>query len=597
MFFSKKCRKSKDLKTKFDLKKIFSVSQRNVKPLSFSHVPRQLMRKCFLKEGLSMNEQFNKFKKKLMIEHGVKSALVGLIAGFLGSGISMFIFGFTGTKFIWWVHVLIGAALFLAFGIAFFFWKKPTDAKIAARMDRDMGLQEKIATMVEFQDESSLLIDKQREDAMENLSTKTTKNVPFKLAVFTLPILALSAAVFTSSFFAPKIAESTGIIDNGKKTDQPIENVDKATTDIIDDIHNQINKSDADDSLKDDLNKILDDLERELEGDDDVDSRKDKIDAAKDKMDEALDKANSKEEIGDALQDQDNDALKELGEAIVAGDEDKINEALEKLKEQLGELSGQEKADAMKEIADEINSALEKSEIPEGDALRDALKELADQFDEEAKKLEEELKKNEGSENQEAADQQASDSAQQGAESAIDQAGEKINQAVQQQKENEDAVNKAKEEMDQLENPKEEEDQFEKDEEEKDDQENDDQNNDDQNDDNQDSDDSQDSGDDSQQGGSQSGQQSGSQSGSSSSGSQSGSSSQGGQTGDGSGSGNGNTNFPSNDHVYTGGDDGDKKYSDVVDDYNADAKDDAKNNGDDSGDVDDYFDYLYGNGD
>lgn len=47
-----------------------------------------------------MNNDFNKFKKKLMVEHLVKSILFGTAAGFAGAGLSLIVFGLTGTNFI-----------------------------------------------------------------------------------------------------------------------------------------------------------------------------------------------------------------------------------------------------------------------------------------------------------------------------------------------------------------------------------------------------------------------------------------------------------------------------------------------------------------
>ena len=65
-----------------------------------------------------MNNDFNKFKKKLMVEHLVKSILFGVAAGLGGAGLSLIIFGLTGTDFIAWVHILIGVVLAAAtFGL------------------------------------------------------------------------------------------------------------------------------------------------------------------------------------------------------------------------------------------------------------------------------------------------------------------------------------------------------------------------------------------------------------------------------------------------------------------------------------------------
>lgn len=48
-----------------------------------------------------MNEDFEKFKKKLLVEHFLKSLLFSLATGLVGAGISMIVSGFSVAGNIW----------------------------------------------------------------------------------------------------------------------------------------------------------------------------------------------------------------------------------------------------------------------------------------------------------------------------------------------------------------------------------------------------------------------------------------------------------------------------------------------------------------
>ena len=377
-----------------------------------------------------MNNDFNKFKKKLMVEHLVKSILFGVAAGLAGAGLSLVVFGLTGTDFIAWVHILIGVVLAAAtFGLLYIY-KRPDDKKIAARLDKDMHLQEKLSTMVQFQNQESLLINKQRDDANEKLAFKNPKQVPFKLAVLNIPILAVAGALFAGSFFSPAVAKALGIVDDPTKTDLDGTDLNERTEEIAKDAKDALEESQADEDLKEEMNDIMDELVEDLEDDNDIDSRTEKIEDAKSAVDEALDRANSKEEIGESLSgNATNEALKDLGEAIQNGDTEAVSEALKALEEQLAAAEGQEKVDLMNQIADEIEKALAESGISEDDPLYQALKDLANDMRENAAALQEQLNSDEQKALEEAAEQaqQAAEDAQAAAEAA-QQAAEEAQQ-------------------------------------------------------------------------------------------------------------------------------------------------------------------------
>ena len=141
-----------------------------------------------------MSDNFKKFKNRLIKEHLLKAILFGITGGLVASSISLITSGAVGASLHPMIHIGIGLAGFAATALSYFFAKKPKDKNIARRLDKDLELHEKVSTMVEFQDQSSLLIDKQRSDAKEKLENKKNAKLPFRLAVFNIPALVISAA-------------------------------------------------------------------------------------------------------------------------------------------------------------------------------------------------------------------------------------------------------------------------------------------------------------------------------------------------------------------------------------------------------------------
>ena len=267
----------------------------------------------------NLSPEFARFRKRLLLEHLLKSALIGLGAGLLVAAIVITtMYALKSKTYLPLAASLGGVAALLLTTALVYFLAKPSDKKIALRMDKEMHLQEKTATMVEFQNSDSLLVKKEREDADTTLKKQPTKAVHFKLASLTLPILLVTGACFTASFFTPAVVKAM------EKHDQ--QTVDDKTDEIGKDVIDHINKSNASQEFKNALTKIVNDLVKDLEGDSDIASRREKVDTAKALVDRALDKANTKEEIGQGLVDNGDDYLKAIGQGLLQEtDDDETN--------------------------------------------------------------------------------------------------------------------------------------------------------------------------------------------------------------------------------------------------------------------------------
>lgn len=295
-----------------------------------------------------MNENFNKFKKRLLLEHTLRTALFALAIGLTTAGLVVGITALCSAMIHWAIYLGIGLAAFVLSFVLLFVFTKPDDKKVAARVDEDLELQEKVATMVEYKDQNGLLIDRQRDDADYRLEEKPAKAVPLKVAAFSIPALIFGASVFTASMFTPMIKHA---VDD--KIDD-IDNTNKKTDDIIKDIADLIDKSGAAKDLQEDLLKILDNLQSQLEGDDSIDSRQAKVDAAKILVDEAVAKANTSDEIGPALKkevlgDLTEDRYDELGD---------LEQILFKLAKAITEVDTSETSGTLAELRDYVISRM-----------------------------------------------------------------------------------------------------------------------------------------------------------------------------------------------------------------------------------------------
>lgn len=185
----------------------------------------------------------------------------------------------------------------------------PSDKKLAARLDTDFKLKEKILTSVEYNSQKGLLIEKQRADAINQLEKNKAKKLPIRISISTIPALVLGIGVCGGGLCTPLIRHA--IVDRIDDIDNTNKEVDKKIQEIAD----LIDKSGAAKDLQEELLKILDNLQSQLEGDESIDSRQAKVDAAKNLVDEAVARANTSDEIGPALEQQlGTESYEELGD-------------------------------------------------------------------------------------------------------------------------------------------------------------------------------------------------------------------------------------------------------------------------------------------
>ena len=141
-------------------------------------------------------KDFERFKKKVLREHIIKSALVGLGIGLLAAALAIVISFLTNPNAAVVTGIIAGVLFAGAGGYYYWFKTKPSDKKIALRLDKKLGLHEKCATMIEFQEKEGAILAKQREDATTTLAEKPTKALKFSVGIWVVPALAVGHAAF-----------------------------------------------------------------------------------------------------------------------------------------------------------------------------------------------------------------------------------------------------------------------------------------------------------------------------------------------------------------------------------------------------------------
>ncbi len=223
-----------------------------------------------------------------------------------------------------------------------------------------LGLKERLITAYQLQNEKGTLVEMQRKDAIKALSgVDFRKLYSLKVPVVKMLIgFALLATVFVTSLIPTSAKDKAGIKEN-------IINEAKSQSEKIDEKRKEIKKSSVvSDKKLEEINKKVDELLKELN------QAKDEEDALKSlsKAKHELEKLKNStmrldlEKISEKLSA--NALSKDLSEALKEGDSDKIDKAIEEMKEKL--------KNADKE---ELNNLAEKLEEASGEITDEKLKE------------------------------------------------------------------------------------------------------------------------------------------------------------------------------------------------------------------------------
>lgn len=156
------------------------------------------------------SEVFKKYYKKIGRESILKALLCGLTIGFSLMFVCIAASWLAGFK----SGIYIGLGLFvaataIATPLFYTFRFRPTTKKIAQRIDT-LGLEERILTMAELENDDSFIAMKQREDAMKAMKSVSSEMLKIAVSVPLIAAVAISATLGTGMTVAAAVAPDGG---------------------------------------------------------------------------------------------------------------------------------------------------------------------------------------------------------------------------------------------------------------------------------------------------------------------------------------------------------------------------------------------------
>ncbi len=289
---------------------------------------------------MKKDDILEKYHAKVFKESVIKSLLYGLIAGCIVVGVVSFILFAFGTKNLL-ITLLLGFIIML--GVTIYVYKtkfRPTVNAVAKRID-ELGLHERVITMVDYADNESLICVKQREDTQEKLANVGTKEIKFKFSKLSLVLLAFVLILAGSSLLLPNrrsgigansnnSTSSSGSFNNSTNSSNSSINVDdeidKIIQEMIEELRRIIDNADISDISKNKLHTMVDEMVVELE---DAETVGDKIQIIQNTKQEIYNQIELMKSVAKSLQE--NESTKKLGEAIASAEGLKDEEAIASL--------------------------------------------------------------------------------------------------------------------------------------------------------------------------------------------------------------------------------------------------------------------------
>lgn len=163
-----------------------------------------------------MKEVFRKYYRRVAAEGVLKALFIGLAAGSVVLALTELLSWFFGFK----AGLYLGLALFAAISagvtaLLYFMKFRPTAKEIARRVDA-LGLEERLLTMTELENDSSYIALRQREDAVEKLSS--VDHTMLKVAVSSVLVIVLCiGGVVGIGSLTTEALYVAGVIPSGKE--------------------------------------------------------------------------------------------------------------------------------------------------------------------------------------------------------------------------------------------------------------------------------------------------------------------------------------------------------------------------------------------
>lgn len=180
-----------------------------------------------MRKKVSQNETpqdlLKNYKSRLAKEGWLKAALCGMSVGFSADILCAAAFWVFGIK-LFWVCILVFAAVTAIATLLFYFCRfKNSRRQVASRVDM-LGLEERILTMTQFENDDSYIARRQREDAMNALKSVNSSFIKIAVsasmvaifcATLVLGVGATTASALSSKSLVVMIQENKTELNSG----------------------------------------------------------------------------------------------------------------------------------------------------------------------------------------------------------------------------------------------------------------------------------------------------------------------------------------------------------------------------------------------
>lgn len=154
---------------------------------------------------------YKEYRKSAILKSLILATLISCSILFIVS----FLFWMFDVKQFWIAFIVFGIFEIVIFLITFYFFK-PTDRKLSKKLD-ELGLQQRVVTMVQYQNDDSLMAKIQRNNAIEHINKVNKKLVKLVTPVVIIVLLFVSIISSATTTILAALS-SNDVIPSGSKT-------------------------------------------------------------------------------------------------------------------------------------------------------------------------------------------------------------------------------------------------------------------------------------------------------------------------------------------------------------------------------------------
>lgn len=164
---------------------------------------------------MDQKEFMKKYRKRLEREAWLRSGVCALAVGFACDFVAAFVTWFTVLDGLW-LALGVGVLGFAVSLPAFYYLRfRPTERDVAKRLDA-LGLEERLITMVDYQQETSGIYALQRRDAQEKLDGVAANALKYRVSRIAVTLACILAALGIAMTVITALS-SRGLIVGGKE--------------------------------------------------------------------------------------------------------------------------------------------------------------------------------------------------------------------------------------------------------------------------------------------------------------------------------------------------------------------------------------------